>query len=86
MMPAAGLIESDTREIDTVDANPTNEDDSGNYWRVGYNGVSRIEAYTENGPCGPIPYYQIVKGSEVTARIPAHMAVISYRTKRKETE
>ncbi|WPE19859.1 hypothetical protein [Shinella zoogloeoides] len=69
----------DTREIDSI---WFPGEDAGGFW-VSANAASphkcdRIRAYSENGQCAPIPFFAVIKGDQIVARIPAHMVEVRY--------
>lgn len=65
----------DTREI------------AGAYWpvegtegfTVGVNGVTRIEAYDENGQMAMVPWVAVFKGDQICCRAPAAQMSVHYK-------
>lgn len=47
-------------------------------YRVGQNGVTKIEAYDENGDMAPTPWLAIFKGEKIVMRIAAANMSIHY--------
>jgi hypothetical protein len=46
--------------------------------RVGQNGVTKIEAYDENGSMSHVPWLAVFKGDEIVSRVPADQVMVSY--------
>lgn len=69
-------IVQDTRAIATIAFSPG---DTGFAYSVGTNGVSRIVAYWENGAMAPVPWFAVIIGDDIIARVPAQMVFVSYQ-------
>ena len=46
--------------------------------RVGEIGITRIEAYDENGHMGMIPWLAIIKDDQIASRVMADQVMVSY--------
>lgn len=69
-------ILTDEREIQSIGASLCDRPD----YRIGDNGVTKIEAYAEGGMACDIPWIRVYRGTEIITRICAHhLAFISYR-------
>jgi hypothetical protein len=66
-------------EINQIQVRPTvGPEDGGEYWTVGYGGVTRIEAFTKSGMHADIPYVRVWKGDEPHAEFCQHSIVGVY--------
>lgn len=65
-------------EIERVDVHNPFEGDGGCCWWVGYNGVTRIEAFTKSGMHADIPYVRVWKGDQPYAEFCQHNVVGVY--------
>lgn len=37
-----------------------------------------IRAYAENGQCAAVPFFAVYRGTQIIARVPAHMVEVRY--------
>ena len=69
-------IQSDPRIIDSI----WYDDQEWSHFKVGSNGVTRIEAYGEPSLYAEIPFYAVFKGLEISARVPGQQVTVLYKT------
>lgn len=65
-------ILTDKREISGIYWDNTEEDNF--KYEDGY----EILAYAEHGPCGPIPYFEVMSDGNVVARVPSWKVTVYY--------
>jgi len=58
----------------------------GGGFEVGEDGITRIEAYKENGQMAHVPWIAVYREGELYKRIPARWLVITYDVPEPETE
>jgi len=58
----------------------------GGGFTVGEDGITKIEAYEENGQMAPVPWIAVYREGELHRRIPAREVVICYDTPEPEDE
>lgn len=76
------MICDDTREIDAIWLEEGCDGPNG--WCTTASEKSsykcdRIRAYAENGQCAPVPFFAVIKGDQIVARVPAHMVEVRYK-------
>ena len=67
-------IMEDERPIESIWWN----DDDGTHCEVGRGGITAIQAYGENGHMAVVPWLAVMKGNEISHRVPAHQVEIVY--------
>lgn len=60
-----GLIYDDKREIEYI----VGHGEAGVYYRVGYQDVTKIEAYMEQGIGNAYPWFAVYKGDKLAIRV-----------------
>lgn len=65
----------DEREIKCIEY----DDEYGSFYKVGTTGITKIEAYKEIYGEGWICYFNVWKGEEILARVPAWKVSVYYK-------
>ena len=67
-------LSKDTRPIKAI----AWDDAEQSHFKVGQSGVTRIEAYDENGSMSFVPWLAVFKGDDIVHRCPADQVSIGY--------
>ena len=75
-----GLVD-DKREIEQIyGPDPRDPKDAALNHLVGYSGVTRIVAYSENGGLGPVTWFEVWCGGTITERVNGlHVEAVRYK-------
>ncbi len=56
------------------------DDNNESHWRVGKDGITKIEAYTEHGEMSMVLWLAVYAGGNIIARVPARQVMVIYET------